>query len=130
MIIMDLDHFKTINDTYGHQVGDRFLIALAELLKTHTRGSDIACRYGGEEFLLVLPETTVKSALKRAEQLRLECADIRIPHDGRELSFTISMGVAVHPIHAQTAEELLIKADKALYNSKHRGRNKVTIWEK
>jgi diguanylate cyclase (GGDEF)-like protein/PAS domain S-box-containing protein len=127
-IVMDVDHFKRINDTHGHQVGDQFLVAIADLIRRLTRSSDIACRYGGEEFLLIMPGSTLKTAALRAEQLRVECAGIRIPHDGQDLSVTVSFGVATYPVHGQEAEDIVIKADKALYRSKQRGRNCVTIW--
>lgn len=128
LLIMDIDHFKIINDSHGHQVGDKFLIAIADLLKNNSRGSDIACRYGGEEFILVLPGTETQAAYARAEHFRTEFAQIRIPHDMKELSITVSMGIAAYPVHATAAEDLINKADLALYKSKHNGRNRVTIW--
>ena len=129
VIVTDIDHFKNINDNYGHQVGDEFLKKIADLISSHTRSSDIACRYGGEEFLLVMPGTSVKSATKRAEELRLECTQIQVPYENKKLSVTLSFGVASYPAHGQRAEEIVIKADKALYKSKRSGRNRVTVWE-
>ena len=130
IVIMDIDLFKNINDTYGHQVGDKFLIAIAELLRKQVRGSDIACRYGGEEFLLILPGITAQDAFKRAEELREMCMNILISHDHKDLFVTLSMGVATFPTHATSVDELLTKADKALYNSKQSGRNRVTLSNK
>ncbi len=130
VVIMDIDRFKKVNDTYGHQTGDKFLISIADLLKKNIRDSDFAYRYGGEEFLLILPGTTASSAFKRADHFRQLCAGIRIPYENRELSITLSIGVAACPTHGKKADELLIKADKALYQSKHDGRNRVTIWKK
>ena len=127
---MDIDLFKNINDTYGHQVGDKFLIAIAELLRKQVRGSDIACRYGGEEFLLILPGITAQDAFKRAEELREMCMNILISHDHKDLFVTLSMGVATFPTHATSVDELLTKADKALYDSKQSGRNQVTLSNK
>lgn len=129
VIILDIDRFKKVNDSYGHQTGDQFIQAVADLLKAHTRDFDFACRYGGEEFLLVMPSTTATIAVKRAEQIRRQCANIRIKHDNEELSITISMGIATYPRHSKNADELLIKADKAMYKSKRNGRNKVTLWK-
>jgi len=129
VVVMDIDHFKNINDTFGHQVGDQFLIVLATLIGKRVRKSDIACRYGGEEFLLVLPGATLADAANRADELRLECANIRIPHKGKNLQITISMGVATYPLHGKEPEEIVIKADKALYVSKQNGRNRTTVWE-
>ena len=129
VIVMDLDYFKNINDTFGHQVGDRFLTEFATLIGKRIRKSDTACRYGGEEFLLVLPGTPVKDAAKRADEIRTECENIRIPHKGQKLKVTISMGVATYPLHGKGSEEIVIKADKALYISKQNGRNRTTIWE-
>ena len=128
VIVTDIDHFKNINDNYGHQIGDEFLRKIASLINNHTRKTDIACRYGGEEFLLVMPGTSVKSAAKRAEGLRLECTQIQVPYENKELSVTLSFGVASYPAHGQGAEEIVIKADKALYKSKRSGRNRVTVW--
>lgn len=129
VVVTDIDHFKNINDNYGHQVGDEFLRKIASLISNHTRKTDIACRYGGEEFLLVMPGTSIKSAIKRAEELRLECAQIQIPYENKKLSVTLSFGVASYPAHGQGAEEIVIKADKALYKSKRSGRNRVTVWD-
>lgn len=128
LLMMDIDHFKIINDSHGHQLGDKFLIAIADLLKKNSRSSDIACRYGGEEFILVLPGTDTQAAYARAEHFRTKFAQIRISHDMKDLSITVSMGVASYPVHSTTAEDLINKADLALYQSKHNGRNRVTIW--
>jgi hypothetical protein len=128
VIVMDLDHFKNINDTFGHQVGDQFLIEFATLLGNRVRKSDTAYRYGGEEFLLVLPGTQVEDAAKRADEIRLECANLRIPHKNKTLKVTTSVGVATYPLHGKGPEEVVIKADKALYRSKQDGRNRTTIW--
>lgn len=128
IIAMDVDHFKKINDAYGHQVGDLFLIEIAKLIKKYARGSDFICRSGGEEFLMVLPSATLSIAEKRAETLRKKCARITILHEGKPLKVTLSLGVATYPDHGQEAEEVMIKADKALYKSKRSGRNKVTSW--
>ncbi|MFN8401825.1 MAG: GGDEF domain-containing protein, partial [Anaerolineales bacterium] len=128
ILIMDIDNFKNINDTYGHQVGDKFLIKIADLLKKNSRGSDITCRYGGEEFILVLPETEAQIAHARAEQFRAEISQVRIPHEMKDLNISVSMGIAVYPEHSTIAEELIVKADLALYQSKNNGRNRVTVW--
>ena len=128
VIMSDIDHFKMINDTYGHQVGDKFLVEIASLMKKHTRDSDIVCRYGGEEFLLVFPGTALASAARRAEEIRQQCAEIIIQHEGIDLNVTMSLGVATYPTHGKEAEEIIIKVDKALYQSKQSGRNRVTAW--
>jgi diguanylate cyclase (GGDEF)-like protein/PAS domain S-box-containing protein len=127
-IMMDIDHFKSVNDRYGHAAGDEVLKAVGQLLTRHTRGSDIACRYGGEEFLLVMFGTNLDVAVKRAEQFRLECASEILGHMDRKISVTISLGVAVYPEHGEILDEVLNNADRALYISKQRGRNRVTAW--
>lgn len=128
VIVMDIDRFKKINDTYGHRVGDEFLTGISRLLQNHARGSDIACRYGGEEFLIVMPGAPSRTARKRAEELRVCCEEMRISHNGKDLRVTLSFGVATYPTHGRESEEIVIKADKALYRSKRRGRNCVTVW--
>jgi len=129
VIMSDIDLFKIINDTYGHPVGDKFLVEISNLMKNHARSSDIVCRYGGEEFLLVLPATITDSAKKRAEEIRQKCADLIVRYDENDLMITMSFGVATYPVHGKEAEEIVIKADKALYQSKRNGRNLVTIWD-
>jgi diguanylate cyclase (GGDEF)-like protein/PAS domain S-box-containing protein len=129
IIISDVDHFKVVNDTYGHHAGDKLLVEIASLFVASTRSSDIACRYGGEEFLLILPGTPADVAALRAEKLRQKCAELCIQHEGQNIRATVSFGVASYPDHGNAPEEILIKADKALYQSKKSGRNRVTIWE-
>jgi diguanylate cyclase (GGDEF)-like protein/PAS domain S-box-containing protein len=129
VIISDVDYFKLINDTYGHQIGDQCLIGIANLMKKNARGSDIVCRYGGEEFLLVLPGTPLDSAAKRAEEIREKCEELTLQHNGKDLTVTVSFGVAAYPTHGKEAEEIIIKADKALYQSKRTGRDRVTVWK-
>jgi diguanylate cyclase (GGDEF)-like protein len=127
-VLADIDHFKFINDNYGHQAGDEVLVQVASLLKKNARGSDIACRYGGEEFLLVLPGTSLEFARKRAEEIQQNCAALSIEHEGRSISVMLSFGVAAYPDHGQQWEQIIVKADKALYQSKRNGRNQVTVF--
>ncbi|MEI7846501.1 MAG: PAS domain S-box protein [Chloroflexota bacterium] len=126
VIIADIDFFKKINDLHGHQAGDKFLVEIASILKHNVRGSDIVCRYGGEEFLLVLPDTSQEAAASLAEKLRILCAGLVVPHDGKELQVSMSFGVATYPEHGTQADEVIMKADKAMYQSKTSGRNRVT----
>lgn len=128
IIILDIDHFKDINDKHGHAVGDAYLIMLANLIRQHTRRTDIVCRYGGEEFLLVLPDTSLDAAAQQAEKLRHLCAEAFHLAEGLEISATISLGVASYPVHGSNQHEIINKADQALYTSKYSGRNRVTVW--
>ena len=129
VIILDIDHFKSINDSYGHQIGDRFLIEIGNLMRTNARRSDIVCRIGGEEFLMVMPGTSLAAALKRANEILQKCTRITIVHEEQMLQVAMSLGVATYPEHGQEAEEIIIKADKALYKSQQNGRNQVNAWE-
>jgi diguanylate cyclase (GGDEF)-like protein len=124
VIMMDLDHFKKINDRAGHQAGDQVLVEVGALLKRHIRGSDIACRYGGEEFALVLPNTTFESARRRSAEI---CSAVRREPE-RLRGVTASLGVALCPAHATDAEALLRAADDALYEAKGAGRNQVRVF--
>ncbi len=122
VIMIDLDHFKELNDRAGHQGGDHVLVNLGALLTRHVRGSDIACRYGGEEFALVLPRATADGAFRRAEEIRLA-----IRRDAEVRGVTASLGVALYPEHALDAQALLRAADEALYAAKAAGRNQVRM---
>ena len=128
ILISDIDHFKQINDTYGHQVGDRFLVAVSQVIQQYTRGIDIVCRYGGEEFLVAIMGLSLDAAYQRADDIRQACAALTLEHDGAEIRTTISFGVATSPNHGSDPEQLIIKADKALYEAKKKGRNRVVAW--
>jgi diguanylate cyclase len=125
LVMVDIDHFKRFNDTYGHQVGDRVLCGLAGDLLGQARPSDLVSRYGGEEFALVLPETSLAAARDRAEQLRQAVEAARYRDGGAELRVTISVGVAVLSGGDDPAG-LIRRADAALYASKENGRNRVS----
>lgn len=126
IIMIDIDHFKNVNDTLGHETGDVVLRRMAEFLESHVRGGDIACRYGGEEFLLILPEAPLKATRKRAEALWEALRDLEIEHEGKSLKLpTMSFGVAVLPEHGETRGAVLRAADAALYRAKSSGRNRV-----
>jgi diguanylate cyclase (GGDEF)-like protein len=128
MIMIDLDHFKYFNDNFGHEAGDLLLKELGTLLKSNIRGEDIACRYGGEEFTLILPEGTGGVTRQRAEFFREAIQRLDVHFRGHPLGkITASMGVAVFPDHGRTASALIDAADKALYRSKAAGRDKVTL---
>jgi diguanylate cyclase (GGDEF)-like protein/putative nucleotidyltransferase with HDIG domain len=125
VIMMDIDHFKSINDRYGHPVGDTVLKSVARIIRRDCRDVDIPVRYGGEEFLLVLPEINQESAVVVAERLRKTLQREVITHDDVQLSVTASIGVAAYPEDAEAQHHLLELADKALYMSKRLGRNQV-----
>lgn len=130
VLMFDLDHFKQFNDTFGHEAGDALLRELGQLLKSSIRGGDVACRFGGEEFVLILPEITINDAKQRAEELRQKTRQLTVTHRGQALGIvTVSLGAATYPKHALTAEELLHMADKALYQAKAKGRDRVITAE-
>ena len=128
VMLIDLDHFKRINDSFGHEAGDVVLKAIAALLKSKVRGSDIACRYGGEEFALILPETGLDAAVRRAEVIRLAIARLGLGHAGTPLGkITTSLGIALFPDHGEDSDALLRVADVALYGAKGAGRDRVVV---
>jgi len=128
MIMIDLDHFKYFNDNFGHEVGDLLLKELGALLRANIRGEDIACRYGGEEFILILPEGNRMVTRQRADFYKDAIQRLNIPFKGMPLGrITASMGVAILPDHGRTAKSLIEAADKALYRSKAEGRDRVTM---
>jgi len=128
VLFLDLDHFKRFNDTFGHDAGDLVLQSLADLFRNFFRATDICCRYGGEEFAIILPESTPQDAAIRADALRSEVKSLRLHYKKQPLGpLTISAGVAAFPEHGSTFEELLKIADQCLYESKNRGRDLVTV---
>ena len=128
IVFLDLDHFKRFNDAFGHDAGDLILRAMAELFRRHFRSDDVICRFGGEEFAIILPEASAKDAAKRAQALRSEAKKLAVRHQGQILdSVTLSVGVAAFPDHGSTSEEILRIADQCLYQSKTEGRDRVTV---
>jgi diguanylate cyclase (GGDEF)-like protein len=124
----DQDHFKQFNDKYGHLAGDKLLTQVGHLLLNHIRGSDIACRYGGEEFALFLPESSPENTYRRAEELREEISKMEVYYQRESLpKITISMGISTYPEDGEKPEELIQSADLALYRAKQEGRNQVFI---
>ena len=130
VLMLDIDYFKQFNDTFGHAAGDLLLREVGTFLQGHVRSSDIACRYGGEEFIVLMPDTHLEVLLERAEAMRREIAQLRLSHAGQALGpITISVGVALLPDHGASADTLIDAADRALYRSKRAGRNRVTLAE-
>jgi diguanylate cyclase (GGDEF)-like protein/PAS domain S-box-containing protein len=128
VIMLDLDHFKHFNDTFGHEAGDTLLRELGTFLQSNIRAEDIACRYGGEEFTLILPEGNAEVTLQRADFLREAIKRLDVKHRNQPLGrITASMGVAIFPEHGRTRDALLAASDEALYRSKEEGRDRVTV---
>lgn len=126
-ILLDVDKFKNINDTYGHIVGDAVLKGIAGILSQSLRSIDMCARFGGEEFCLMLPETTKEQAFAVAERIRLRVEEAKIMAYNESLACTISIGIASYPDDAEQANALIDKADKALYRAKAQGRNRVCV---
>jgi len=129
IVMMYIDHFKKVNDTYGHEAGDIVLKNLADMLTKQSRQGDFVCRYGGEEFVLVMPNISIAVATDRANSLLRSLSSLFVPFGRFNLSITVSMGISFFPAHGDTKEELLRKADKALYESKRTGRNRVSVYK-
>lgn len=127
LMMVDIDRFKTINDAHGHQAGDQVLISLGARLASMARSGDVACRFGGEEFILVLPGMALETASSRAEELRASFASTVVTHAEVRLRATLSIGIAIYPDHGLTADELIRNADVALYLAKNAGRNRVAV---
>jgi diguanylate cyclase (GGDEF)-like protein len=128
VLMFDIDHFKKYNDTYGHDAGDLVLKSLAYAVLSNIRESDIACRYGGEEFVIILPDSPLEAIKRRAESLLKKIAEMDLQHDGKELGkITISIGVAAYPQHGGTHDALIKSADEAAYQAKENGRNRMVV---
>jgi diguanylate cyclase (GGDEF)-like protein len=127
-IMLDLDHFKRYNDTFGHDAGDSVLREFGNFLQTRVREEDIACRFGGEEFVLILPDASLEVTRQRADQLREGVKRLQLQHRGQGLGpVTASLGVAVFPEHGANSDDLFRAADEALFQAKAQGRDRVVI---
>jgi len=128
LVLIDIDHFKSINDTYGHQSGDAAIIALADSMKKSFRSADIPCRYGGEEFAIIMPDSSLEAAFRATQRLQTDytatCAERGLPM-AREITFTA--GISNYPTDGDTVSELIGRADQRLYKGKDHGRNQVMI---
>jgi diguanylate cyclase (GGDEF)-like protein/PAS domain S-box-containing protein len=128
IIMFDLDHFKKVNDTFGHEAGDRVLRTVGATLSRGARAEDMPCRFGGEEFILIMPGATLEGSRSRAERLRSEIKGLTITQDGNSVgTITVSIGVAAFPLHGLSAKDLIATADAALYQAKHEGRDRVVV---
>jgi len=128
VLMLDLDHFKKFNDTYGHEAGDTVLRETASFLTKNVRAEDIVCRFGGEEFVVILPTATMEAAKARAERLRSKLRELTVLHQGQSLgAITVSIGVAAVPQHGTSPKDLIEAADAALYCAKRDGRDRVVV---
>jgi diguanylate cyclase (GGDEF)-like protein len=130
ILLMDIDFFKQVNDNFGHQTGDLVLKTIAGLLQQYSRTGDMACRIGGEEFVLIMPSASLDNGLERAEEFRQRVEEARFRCNGSRPKITISIGVASVPIHGVVAKDVMLAADNALYSAKNAGRNRVMVAEK
>lgn len=128
ILFVDVDDFKFFNDSFGHQAGDKALKTIADVIKQGSRSDDSAIRYGGEEFVVIMPNTSVSDAVVLAERIRQKVADLIIDVDGKPLSLTISGGISSYPLDAQDGYMLLNLADRALYRAKALGKNNISIY--
>ena len=129
--MLDIDHFKLFNDKFGHEAGDMVLQSFANVLRNFARKDDIACRYGGEEFLFVMPEVALDLALERAKALHEEVSHIHLRYGGNALTqITISIGLAIYPAHGTNMHDLIAASDIALYQAKNLGRSKTVVYKK
>ena len=128
VLLMDIDHFKKVNDTYGHDAGDAVLAAFAKMLTTKVRKEDVACRWGGEEFLLILGAANEDLAKARAQEICDTSRGLKIIFQGKPIPITVSIGAAIFPSHGETPEELIRNADLSLYKAKQGGRDQVVIY--
>lgn len=128
VILLDVDYFKQFNDTYGHGAGDKVLQAVGRLLKSRVRAEDVVCRYGGEEFMVVMPGASLETVQSRAETLRREAAHLALEGlNPLQTPITLSAGIAVFPDHGDGWETVIAAADAALYRAKHAGRDRVIV---
>jgi diguanylate cyclase (GGDEF)-like protein len=125
-MMFDADNLKQTNDTHGHAAGDKLIIHIASMLRRSLRSSDIVCRYGGDEFVAVLPQMGLAKAVEISERIRKSVAQNSFDSDGVLLATSVSVGFATWPDHTNDIKQLMVLADASLYDSKHKGRNQVT----
>jgi diguanylate cyclase (GGDEF)-like protein len=132
VVMLDIDGFKQFNDSFGHGPGDSLLREFAKILRKHLRKSDISCRYGGDEFVLVMPDSSIADTQERVEQIRRLLDELQHTQYGEQSldTITLSAGIASMPDHGKTESELLKAADEAMYTAKQGGRNRVVIYQK
>lgn len=130
LVMFDIDHFKTFNDTYGHQMGDYVLKELGDIVRTNIRSNDVGCRYGGEEFAIILPETSLEGAMIQAERLRIAVNHHSFQRDGTSLNISVSVGISMAETTMHRMEDLISATDKCLYQSKADGRNRTSYWRR
>lgn len=129
IVMLDLDHFKQTNDTYGHTAGDEVLYEVARIIEKYIRKGDVAARFGGEEFIVLLIECGKKNAFKTAERIRKAVEKLSIPYLKKEIRITLSCGIStIAESNSKNDDEIIRQADRALYSSKQNGRNKTTIY--
>ena len=127
-MMLDIDHFRDINERFSHAGGARLLSELGKILRNAVRAEDIACRFGGEEFILILPDTPIHIAQQRADQLRQDVKELSIWHEGQQLStITLSIGLTCWPHHARNVYDLIRSAEAALDRAKRAGRDQVIL---
>lgn len=129
VMLIDVDHFKRVNDRHGHPVGDLVLQELGRLLAGEARAEDVACRFGGEEFMVLLPGLPQATAVERAEHWRRSFTRLDVTMDGRPIDLSLSVGIALFPAHGRGQSDLLRHADLALYQAKAAGRNRVVVYD-
>ncbi len=129
LMMVDSDHLKEINDTYGHAAGDRLIQTIAHVIRNAIKSTDVVARYGGDEFICLLPGASQQTAMQVAERIRQRLADEPLPIDDGHIAITVSVGIATYPVHGATMEDLSKSADRALYVSKAQGRDRVTVYD-
>ncbi len=127
VVLLDIDHFKSFNDLYGHYAGDMMLKTLASWLQSKTRRSDFICRFGGEEFVIVMPDTNLKASQQRAQEWCAGYRELHVWYEEKLLHTTLSLGVAAFPEHGTTPDDLIHSADLAMYAAKQAGRDCVRV---
>jgi diguanylate cyclase (GGDEF)-like protein len=127
--MIDADSLKAVNDLYGHYAGTMLIVSISETMRSELREEDMLARFGGDEFVAFLPDTTCRKAWEIAEKMRIKIAQAPISYEGNPLSITVSCGIACYPEHGQDLTEIMKMADKALYTSKGYGKNQCTIFE-